>query len=113
MKKLDARQLKQLKERERELPVVDVLPENSFRKKHIPGAINVPVEKDDFVRRVKSAVGEPDGGLVVYCAGADCDASPRAAKKLEQAGFRGVYDFEGGLEEWERADLPLEGAAVA
>jgi hypothetical protein len=38
--------------------------------------------------------------------------SPKAAKKLESAGYAEVYDFVGGLKEWEGSGFPLEGRAV-
>ena len=28
------------------------------------------------------------------------DASPKAAKKLEEEGFTNVYDYEGGTKDW-------------
>ena len=37
--------------------------------------------------------------------------SPRAAWRLEAAGFGPVYDYVGGKADWLAADLPFEGTA--
>jgi len=112
MKKVSAKELQTMLRGGDDVALINVLPEESFREKHIPGSINVPVGSEDFLGRVKSAVaGRPDG-VVVYCASTTCDASPKAARKLEQAGFPNVYDFEGGVKEWEESSLPLEGSGA-
>lgn len=112
MKELNAQQLDAMQKERTDLTVIDVLPESSHRQKHIPGSINVPEGADDFVQRAEQAAGSREEPVVVYCASHDCDASPKAARKLEGAGFRQVYDFAGGIASWEQADLPLDGEAV-
>ncbi len=46
--------------------LVEVLPLDSFREFHLPGAINVPVEREDFSDRIQEAVPDKDGFVVVY-----------------------------------------------
>jgi len=36
--------------------------------------------------------------LVSFCKNFECDASPKAAKKLEKLGFDHVVDYEVGIE---------------
>jgi rhodanese-related sulfurtransferase len=101
MKSIDRDQLKRMNEVEHEdFVLINVLPRKVFSDKHIRTSINIPVESDDFVERVESVVGHKDRKVVVYCANFDCDASPKAAKKLEEAGFSKVHDYEGGTEDW-------------
>jgi len=50
--------------------------------------------------------------VVVYCANAECDASPKAAERLEEAGFTDVVDYQGGTQSWEEAGLAIEGNAA-
>lgn len=47
--------------------------------------------------------------IVVYCANADCQASPRAAEALDEMDYEQVGDFEKGLSGWINAGLPLTG----
>lgn len=112
MQKLSAKQLKQMMDRPEDIPVINVLPKPSFEQKHIPGSVNVPVESPKFFEQVEKLTDSRDEQVVVYCASTECDASDKAAKILEQAGYEKVYDFAGGLTEWEEADLPLEGSAA-
>lgn len=77
---------------------VNVLSEGMHNKDHIPGSINIPV--DDIEELAPKVLPDKSQHIVVYCANADCSASPKAAQKLESMGYENVYDFEGGLEEW-------------
>lgn len=101
MKPIDRETLKQMNEVEHEdFVLINVLPREAFNERHIRTSINIPVDSDDFVERVESVAGSKDRKVVVYCANFDCPASPKAAEKLEQAGFSRVYDYEGGTEDW-------------
>jgi len=104
-----ARQLKAILERDEDVRLINVLPEGYFSRKHIPGSLNVPLEKETFVERVESLVGGKRERLVVYCADAECSASTKARRKLERAGFTDVAEFEGGLAAWEDAGYAMEG----
>lgn len=80
--------------------VVNVLAREKFARQHIPGSVNVPISAEDFIRRMERHINERNQDVVVYCAGFDCDASTKAAEKLEKAGYKRVYDFKGGMQEW-------------
>lgn len=93
--------LKTMNETEHEdFVLINVLPREKFNEKHIRTSINIPVDSDDFVDKVESVSGSKERKIVVYCANFDCDASPKAGKKLEDAGFTRVYDYEGGTKDW-------------
>lgn len=94
-------ELKQMNEQAHEdFVLINVLPRDTFNEDHIRTSVNVPVSDDDFIEIVEKIAGDKDRKIVVYCANFDCDASPKAARKLEQAGFTRVYDYEGGTEDW-------------
>lgn len=88
--------------------LINVLKEDQFAQAHIPGSINIPVDSDRFVRDVKQVVKDKQATIVVYCASFSCTASPTAARKLEQAGFEQVYDYEGGMKDWQEAGMPVQ-----
>ena len=108
MKVLRARDLKRLMERDDKLLVINVLDQDSFEKEHIPGSHNIPNAEDDFVKQVERLAGGKNRPIVVYCASKDCTASPTAARKLVEAGFADVADFEGGMAEWKQLALEVE-----
>ena len=87
--------------------VVEVLDPKYYRKFHLPGAINVPLG-DDFDERVQKAVPDKDAPVVVYCMDTDCDASPKAAQRMETLGYTQVFDYEAGKVDWQEAGLPVE-----
>ncbi|MFC7307886.1 rhodanese-like domain-containing protein [Streptomyces monticola] len=89
--------------------LVDVLPREEYAYAHLPGAVHIPLRRlDDKAPRLL----DPDRPVVVYCCDALCDLSPRAAVRLEQLGFRYVYDYAPGKADWLAAGLPREGAAA-
>jgi len=49
-----------------------------------------------------------DREIIVYCGSCACQASPKAADKLERLGFRNVWDYAGGKADWVEAGYPLE-----
>lgn len=103
MKPISRDELKTMNEAEHEdFVLINVLSRENFNKQHIRTSINIPVDSDDFAQRVESVSGGKERTIVVYCANFECNASPSAAKKLEQAGFTQVYDYEGGTEDWFR-----------
>lgn len=97
---------------QRGIPFINVLAQEQHQRKHIAGSDNVPLGSLDFAAKVEQLTGSGDEPVVVYCANPACDASPSAAHQLEDAGFKEVMDFEGGIEAWESAGLPLAGSAV-
>lgn len=112
MHTIDRDKLKRWLDSGRDFTLIEVLPEESFRKEHLPGAINIPVADDDFGQRVREAVPDKDETVVVYCANTECPASPRAARKMEEMGYTDVHDYEAGKEDWKEAELELERRAA-
>lgn len=80
--------------------LINVLARSDFNDKHIRTSINIPVGDEAFEQKVEEVTGGKDRKIVVYCASFDCDASSKAAKKLDEAGFAQVYDYEGGTKDW-------------
>lgn len=105
MEKIDKDTLKKKLDRNENVTVIEVLDDISYKKEHIKGAINIPVEKIGTIAKKKF---DKDDELIVYCTSKDCSASPTAAKKLESLGFKNVYDFEGGKKAWREAGYPME-----
>lgn len=109
MKTIAAEELKKKLDANEDLVLVNVLSEGSFQRKHIPGSINVPEHDEDFVQKFQQAVPDKTKIVIVYCASKDCPASPNAARKLEQAGYQNVIDFEDGILGWDQAGYAFEG----
>lgn len=88
--------------KEKLVTVLDVRPAEEYAAGHIPGAINVPVEKlERFISRLPKRKE-----VVAYCRGPYCLMSFEAVEKLRQRGFR-ARRLENGLPEWHAAGLPV------
>lgn len=98
-------ELEEMRQNGEEFVLLDVLGEDHFEDGHIPGAVNIPLDRlahealDSF---------EKDQRIVVYCKDTDCQASPKAAEKLEKLGFENVLDYEVGLEGWKESGNEVE-----
>lgn len=87
-------------EKKEDFVLINVLPRAAFREAHIRTSINIPHEEEGFEAEVEKVSAGKDRIVVVYCASKECDASPKAARKLDKAGFERVYDYEGGTRDW-------------
>jgi rhodanese-related sulfurtransferase len=101
MKTITTGELKALREKNGDLTLVNTLGAGSFEKTRIPGAVNIPLDSNDFASRVEQEAGGKDKPVVVYCASSHCNSSEKAAKKLEEAGFTAVSRYTGGAAAWQ------------
>jgi len=88
--------------------VLNVLSEEQYEERHIPGSINVPNDAPDFNDRVLQAVPQKDTPVIVHCSSMQCPASTQAARKLKSLGYTEVYDYKAGIEDWVGADRATE-----
>jgi rhodanese-related sulfurtransferase len=102
--------LKGMIDRNEDFILVDVLSPECYEEEHIPRSINIPLE--DIENKAKELL--KDGKeIVVYCGSFQCNMSSLAAEKLTEIGYKNVYDYEGGLQDWKDAELPLESSKHA
>ena len=93
---------------ESEVILVDVLPGEYFAEQHLPGACNACVYEVSFLDRIRDITTDPDRPIIVYGSSSRSLASEQAVAKLAEAGYRNLFNFAGGLADWEDAGLPLE-----
>jgi len=101
-------ELKQLMKNNEDFVLVNVLDKNYFDMGHIKGSINIPVHDKGFDKKILKKLHNRNKKVVVYCANKQCSASPRAAKRMEQLGFKNVVDYEGGIEDWDGKTCKVE-----
>ena len=83
--------------------VLDVRPAEEYASGHLPGAINVPMEKlETYLSKLPKRKE-----VVAYCRGPYCLMSFDAVKKLRRRGFK-AKRMEDGYPEWRAAGLPVE-----
>lgn len=89
--------------------LVHVLPEEVFSARRIPGSRNACVYEMTFLDQVAELTADRQRAILVYGAGGESLDAQVAAEKLAAAGYLQVSVFEGGLEAWSAAGLPLDG----
>lgn len=104
-KSIDRKELKEKMDRGDDFVLVEVLGPKAYKEAHIKGAINIPLE--NIGHKAKERF-DPEQEIIVYCADKECQASPKAAKKLEAMGFKNVLNYKEGKADWQEAGYPME-----
>lgn len=107
MHKITQQNVKRALDSDRAFALVEVLGREQYRNYHLPGAINVPA-RDNFETAIQQAVPDKTMPVIVYCLNTECQASPKAARRMEALGYQKVYDYEAGKQDWKAAGLPIE-----
>lgn len=85
------------------ITVLDVRPEEEYAAGHLPGAINVPIDRlESYFSRLPKRKE-----VIAYCRGPYCLMSFEAVEKLRKRGFK-AKRLENGFPEWRAAGLPVE-----
>lgn len=86
--------------------VVNVLDSEYYKDCHIKGSVNVPFDQlEIFAQQL-----DKDTEIIFYCSNYMCTGSGKAAKLFQQKGFKRVWAYEAGMNEWYRNGLPVEGS---
>ncbi|MEV1292050.1 rhodanese-like domain-containing protein [Pseudonocardia sp. NPDC049635] len=86
--------------------VVEALPPEYFRKGHLPGALNIPVDEVDSLAR--TLLPNRSAEIIVYCANSACRNSATVARRLSAMGYTNILDYDEGKDDWIDAGLPTE-----
>ena len=89
--------------------LVQVLPDEVFAARRIPGSKQACAYEVAFFDQIAALTTDQACAIIVYGAGSGSLDAKVAAEKLAAAGFTNVTAFEGGLDDWSAAGLPLEG----
>ena len=93
--------------------LVDVAEPVVFEEAHVPGAINIPLQKlADIAREEKQSFQRKDM-IIVYGGNEEEELSDEAAEILETIGFERVGNFFGGTSAWFNAGYQLDGEKSA
>ncbi len=90
----------------RNVILVDALPKSYYEKKHIEGAINLPVDerwnKSEVIRRIKKVKKNVHmlSPMILYCYSKDCDAAEKVYEKLNKMGFYNTLHYVDGISKW-------------
>jgi len=87
------------------LILIDARSPEDFKKEHIGNAINIFPFETDLSKYFEALTRVPFSSekiIIVYCEGGTCDASHRVAQDLIKLGYKNVFVYAGGWEEWSK-----------
>lgn len=87
----------------RRVPFFDARRSSVYEEGHIAGARNISVWEADLKERIQQVYEEglnPEGPIVVYCSGGDCEDSHMLSEKLWGIGLNNVLVYKDGYPDW-------------
>lgn len=104
---IDTPSLKGIYQEERGL-IIDARYRNDYDSSHIPGSVSLPRYSfgEEFQRLRPTLEKHFDGPIIVYCTDNPCQDSLYVARALVHLGYKNVFHYPGGFEEWQDAGLP-------
>lgn len=103
---LNAEQVVALILKQEALVIIDARRHEEYAKGHIEGATHL-FEATMAPETLARHVPHPDTPLLFYCNGVQCLRSSNAAIKARDWGYRNIYWFRGGWNEWRDNQLPV------
>lgn len=83
-------------------PIIDVRTPDEFSSGHLENAQNINVKGSEFEKQIETL--DKSKPVFVYCLSGGRSAS--AASAMRGAGFKEVYELDGGIMKWRGANLP-------
>ena len=104
--KITRDELKAMLDRGEAVTIVEALPEEYYRKAHLPGALLLPHDQVDEL--APTLLPDTAAEIVVYCANLPCPNSEIAAQRLSELGYTNVREYAEGKQSWLDAGYPVE-----
>lgn len=104
--RVDADGLLQLAEKRPGLVLIDARIAMDRKQGYIEDSVNLP-DVDTNCDSLARAVRTRETPLLFYCNGPKCERSGNAAKIALKCGYRNIYWYRGGIEEWKLKGYPF------
>ncbi len=88
--------------------VLDAMPESFYLKRHIKGAVSMPLALFDIVYMMTFPDEDKERNIIVYGGTISKNYDLELANKLLLRGHQNVKILEGGLAAWEKTGYPIE-----
>ncbi|MDX1278272.1 rhodanese-like domain-containing protein [Oceanihabitans sediminis] len=86
-----------------QVQLVDVRTPQEFEGGYIENAQNIDFNSPTFDEDILNL--DKEKPVILYCHSGGRSAN--CAKKMQQAGFKKIYDLEGGISRWKHKELPV------
>ncbi len=85
---------------QKKVTLVDVNGSESYKKGHIPGAIDYVATEEQFASKLPK---DKNALVVAYCGNERCQAYRQAAAKAKELGYTNVKHYSKGIAGWKSA----------
>jgi rhodanese-related sulfurtransferase len=90
----------------KDIVFLDARENDEYKEGHIKNALSLPYYDFDSYKQVLNNIPK-SSTIVTYCAGTDCDLSILLGKQLFESGYKKIYIFFGGWNDWFNANYPI------
>lgn len=90
--------------------LINVLPQEVYDRKRLPGSKNACVFEIAFPGRIESMINKKHRQIILYGSSDRSKDAVTAAEKLVRLGYHDVYVLVGGMEAWQADGFALEGS---
>ncbi len=88
------------------LMIVDSRGTDSDDGKRIPGAKTIPYNAS--IENITANLPDKNATVIIYCANAQCPSSRLLAERLLHMGYKNIWRYSAGIQEWEAKGLKVE-----
>jgi len=71
--------------------LIDIRSPDEFEKSHLPAAINVPADDDDFEARMRQAAPQKDLQIILYSDEYSAETPEQTARRMRDLGYQCMY----------------------
>jgi rhodanese-related sulfurtransferase len=89
----------------KDVMIINTLSNLEYELQHIPGSISIPI---NTLRTPGILPANKNTPLIFYCMANLCPYSERAARFAIEQGYKEVFWFQGGINEWRSFNYPLD-----
>lgn len=86
---------------------IDSRSKEEYADGHIKGAINIPFYESEKYEDILNKIDKNEI-IITYCSGKDCDTSILHGDELFEKGYKRIYIFHGGWDDWLEAGYPVD-----
>lgn len=100
-------ELKSLIDKKEDFFLINLLPYDEFKKKHIPTSHNIPLKSEYFKELILDVIEDKNKKIILYSK-RNSKKNKKAESTLRKLGYTDISEYQGGIEDWQER-FSLEG----
>jgi rhodanese-related sulfurtransferase len=104
-KEINAEELQKMQKENAKLAVIDSRGGDWFDGTVIQGAVQLAAS-DTNEENLAKISADKNAPIVFYCTNEQCPASAKAAHKAAELGYKNIFKYKAGIDDWKKRGLP-------